>query len=125
MGNCLSKLRYELDSTEKTQVLVTIITDGYENASREYSLRMIHNLVKDLKAQGWVFAYIGANQDVDKVAKSFDIDNKMSFEADDEGSRFMAQKLNVSRTAFYDKLSKSLHDVTVNLKERFFEDDEV
>ena len=124
MGISLSKLRYTLNEKEKSQVLVTIITDGYENASTEFSGTMIKKLVSRLKSQGWVFVYIGANQDVDEVADSLSIENKLLFSADSEGSRKMSRKLSEQRTVFYCKLSKSLFDNEVDLSNRFFEDDE-
>ena len=124
MGISLSKLRYQLDEQGQNQVLVTVITDGYENASKEYSGKMIKNLVRDLKALGWVFAYIGANQDVDAVADSMSIDNRMCFEANYEGSRTMANKLSKSRMSFYNKLSQSLFDDEVNLQKDFFVDED-
>ena len=49
-------------------VLVTVITDGYENASHVYTAEMIKELVDSLTAHGWVFTYIGANQDSEKTA---------------------------------------------------------
>jgi len=122
MGLSLSKLRYKLDDSEKNQALVTVITDGYENASKEYTGKMINSLVKDLKALGWVFAYIGANQDVDEVAASMSIDNCMCFEADEQGSKTMAKKLSQSRTNFYNKVSESIFDEKINLQEDFFEE---
>jgi Mg-chelatase subunit ChlD len=124
MGITLSKLRYQLDKNEKTQVLVTIITDGYENASREYSGKMIKNLVSDLKEAGWVFAYIGANQDVDKVADAMSIDNRLCYEANDEGTVKMGRGLSASRKGFYAKLSESFFDDKVDLQKNFFIDEE-
>jgi hypothetical protein len=123
MGISLSKLRYKLDKKKRNQVLVTVITDGYENASGEYSGKMIKNLVTDLKSLGWVFAYIGANQDADEVADSMSIDNRMCFEATIEGSRRMAKKLSASRSHFCEKLSQSLFNDEVDLQKDFFEDE--
>lgn len=120
MGNCLTKLRYQLDKNETHQVLVTIITDGYENASKEYSASMIRNLVNDLKSIGWVFAYIGANQDVESVAESISIENRLSFQADDKGSRKMSKKLAKSRMRFYDKIAERDPKGDINLQQGFF-----
>ena len=39
MGRTLTKLERELKEDENHSVLVTVITDGYENDSREYDLR--------------------------------------------------------------------------------------
>lgn len=120
MGMSLSKLRYQLDENEKNQVLVTIITDGYENASREYSGKMIKQMVRDLKSQGWVFAYIGANQNVEEVAETIAVDNAMCFEADEQGYREMSHKLSRSRATFYSRVSQSIMDEKIDLQEDFF-----
>ena len=50
---------------EGDSVLVTIITDGYENASREYNLSMVKNLINKLKEQNWTFTFIGTD-DLDR-----------------------------------------------------------
>jgi uncharacterized protein YegL len=81
MGQSLSKLRQVLAATGAAdyQVLVTVLTDGEENASKEYSRPMIRQLVEQLKEQGWTFAYIGANHDVDQAADGLAIGNKLAF----------------------------------------------
>lgn len=45
-------------TTEDDSVLVTIITDGEENCSEEYSLKMIKNLIEKLKKQNWTFTFL-------------------------------------------------------------------
>ncbi|MDQ0851168.1 uncharacterized protein YegL [Arthrobacter sp. B3I9] len=45
-------------------VLVTVLTDGQENSSREASGAMVKALVERQQKQwGWQFTYLGANQD--------------------------------------------------------------
>ncbi|MDR3341125.1 MAG: VWA domain-containing protein [Candidatus Symbiothrix sp.] len=124
MGNSLSKLRYQLDSKEKNQVLVTIITDGYENASKEYTGKMIKNLVEELKALGWVFTYIGANQDVDAVADSISVDNRLRFDADKRGINLAMKTEHFYRQKFYNKVSMKLFDEKVDLSTGFFDDED-
>jgi hypothetical protein len=50
-------------STPPEHKLVTIITDGLENASRDWTRQRVFNLVKKMEEQGWVIVYLGANQD--------------------------------------------------------------
>lgn len=100
MGISLNALRKKVAKGDK--VLVTIVTDGYENASQEYSCAAIKALVEELKAEGWVFAYLGANQDAEKVAFSMSIDNAMSWKSTREGTAHMSRKLNNSRAIWYD-----------------------
>ena len=78
--NDLERLIYEDD-----RVLVTIITDGLENASTEYSGRTIKTLIDRLREKGWVIGYIGANQDAIEVARDLHISNSINFEATPEG----------------------------------------
>ena len=62
MGISLNALRKKV--VDEDIALVTIVTDGYENTSNEYSGKSIKSLVDELKGKGWVFAYIGTNQEV-------------------------------------------------------------
>lgn len=56
---------------DNQNVLVVIITDGGENASREYKLDAIRQLISDRQAKGWTFVYLGANQDAWQVGSTF------------------------------------------------------
>jgi hypothetical protein len=121
MGKTLSGLRRRLTGEVQSQALVTIITDGYENASREYTGKMIKQMVEELKALGWVFVYIGANQDVDAVADAIAINNRMAFDANPSNTIDMMCKEREAREEFYCKVSKKAMGDDVNLFEDFFE----
>jgi len=104
MGQSLNELRNHVG--EDDVVLVTIITDGMENASREYSGHDIKKLVACLKAKGWVFAYIGTNQDVDAVADDLGIQSRMKYDYSGEGVACMCRVESRSRKSFFDRLSR-------------------
>jgi methanogenic corrinoid protein MtbC1 len=106
MGLSVNALRKKVAEIDK--VLVTVVTDGYENASKEYSGKAIKALVDELKANGWVFAYIGANQDVEAVAASISITNTLNFEATCAGTTVMSKKLRSSRSHWFDKIARGL-----------------
>ena len=106
MGNALTKLRDEVE--ENDAVLVTVITDGYENASNEYDGRVIKSLVKSLKSNGWLFTYIGANQDVDKVAATIAITNTLSFSANAAGTREMFERETKAKTRWFNRLGDGI-----------------
>ncbi len=75
------------------EALVTIITDGYENASHEFSLEMIKNLIEKLKEQNWTFTLIGTdNLDVESMAQAMAIDEHMEFTEDAEGTISMFER---------------------------------
>lgn len=103
MGMSLNVLRKSVADVDT--VLVTIVTDGYENSSREYDGKAIKALVDELKAKGWVFAYIGANHDVESAAINISITNVMSFEASDSGVRSMNRKMACARSRFFDRIA--------------------
>ena len=54
-----------------------------------------------LHSQGWIFAYIGANQDVEKVASSMGIRNSLCFEATPEGTKEMFKMESESRNELF------------------------
>lgn len=88
-------------------VLVTVITDGLENASHWYTAEHIKKLVDDLSAKGWVFTYIGANQDSEQTASGLGIHSAMDFEASEVGTGMMFDKMRSSRRAYYKKVRHS------------------
>ncbi len=60
-------------------VSVTIITDGYENASKEYRWEAVQKMIREQREKySWVFSFIGANIDVEKTSDDLGIDRKMS-----------------------------------------------
>ncbi len=83
IGSSVAKLRKEIKSQKDCSVLVTILTDGEENDSKEYTGAAVKKLVGELKKHGWTFTYIGANHDVERVAFSLSISNSLKFEAND------------------------------------------
>lgn len=60
-------------------VVVTIITDGYENASVEYAYPQIKEMITHQREKyNWVFTFIGANIDTMEVSGNLGIDPKLS-----------------------------------------------
>ena len=85
IGFSIYKLKQVLENVKEYNVLVTIMTDGEENASKEYSGLAIKELIEELKQKRWTFTYIGAEHDVTKSANTISISNVMTFEKN-EGS---------------------------------------
>lgn len=79
MGESLSKLQLLTDKEQDYNVLVTILTDGMENASKEYNGASIKKMVDELSLKNWTFTYIGADHDVESFAASISIKNTMRF----------------------------------------------
>lgn len=109
--------------TNGDKVLVTVVTDGYENASKEYSGQAIKALVDELKSKGWVFAYIGANHDVESVAATISITNVMNFEASKDGAQYMSRRVADSRSRWFEKISRGVSHAVEDNSDFFSEDD--
>lgn len=121
MGFTLNGMRKYVQDIEDAVVLVTIITDGLENASKEYRLDSIKSLVEQLKKEGWSFTYMGANQDALEVAASMSIRNSRNFDYNDEGTRQMMDKDCATRMNFFSRLAsyKEEHPEENVNKERY------
>lgn len=122
MGLSLNHLRAKVNDEDK--VLVTIITDGEENSSTEYNSAAIKALVDSLKEKGWVFAYIGANQDVLKVAQTISVTNVMNFSSTDFGTTSAIASLRKSRDRMFSRIADGVFDSISENANFFSEDDE-
>ena len=122
MGEMISELKRKV--TLEDRVLVTVITDGYENASIHWNGPQIKSLVEELRHQGWTFTYIGANQDVEAVAGSMGIRNTLSFDTTDEGTKEMFQKDIIARLRMVKgfKLSAMKGDKCLEEKDDYFKE---
>lgn len=124
MGTCISELQQKV--THGDRVLVTIITDGYENASRTWSGHQIKSLVQELRQMGWTFTYIGADQDVEKVAGEIGVQNSLRFSANAEETDAMFEKERRSRSKFYSKVCCEMASPFASMVETndYFADDD-
>ena len=104
IGIAIAKLNAQ--TSEKDNVLVTIITDGEENSSEEYNLHMVKTLISKMKKQGWTFTLIGTdNLDVEGMAGSMNIDNHLAFTQDEQGTQMMFARENRARMRFNESIS--------------------
>ena len=99
MGQGISKVNAQIADGE--HVLVTVITDGEENSSMEWTLKMIRTMIEKLKKQHWTFTLIGTdNLDVETMAHNFAIEEHLEFRQDDEGTKAMFARERRSRERY-------------------------
>lgn len=82
--------KYAPDSEIPSKTMVVIITDGHENASREYTLPKVKAMIERQKEKyGWEFLFLGANIDAISTAAEFGIvpDRAVTYAADNVGTR--------------------------------------
>lgn len=92
------------------KVMFVIITDGMENASREYSYSQVKRMIAHEKeAYGWEFIFLGANIDADEVAGRYGIHRSraVNYHADAQGIKKTYESINeaVSDVRYSKKIS--------------------
>ncbi|HNT48296.1 MAG TPA: VWA domain-containing protein [Bacteroidales bacterium] len=97
MGYAITKLKLHLMNKTDYHVLVTVFTDGEENASEEYQAQAIKKLVEELKQQHWTFTYIGTDHDVLHAGTSISITNTITFNKNEDGVKDLFLKEKTAR----------------------------
>lgn len=110
VGSTLIDLRAVASTHPDSTAIVTIITDGMENASRHYTFEQVASLISQLKEIGWTFNFIGANIDVEAISKKMSIDNAMAFESSQAGTQKMWTNFRDSMEAHEEKRIKAERD---------------
>lgn len=85
MGVSISRMMEDVDTLSEYGVMVTIISDGLENASRFYSKTLISWMVNELSEKGWSFSYMGTDEEVMEQAIRLNIDSVHYFQQTDSG----------------------------------------
>lgn len=74
MGRGINDLERTLagmpESHRPSRVVLVIITDGQENASREFSRPVIEKMIKEKQAEDWQFVFLSA--DLDAIGEALD-----------------------------------------------------
>ena len=107
MGATLTDLKRKLENEKFAVGSVTIITDGYENSSVQYSLNQIVKMISQLKEMGWNFNFIGANIDVQKTAEDLKIDNYLAFEQTEEGTKGLFDDVSSAQVRYCKRIAES------------------
>ena len=105
IGTTISHVHALKAKEENSLAIVTIITDGYENASHEYSHTAIRSLIESYKEEGWQFTYIGAEHEVEQVAFSLNIDHSLQFDKTEAGTQAMFAHERRSRGQWLSKMN--------------------
>lgn len=78
VGRAINETSKFIDDNKRdnSQVIFTVMTDGMENYSNEFSIPQIQNMIKEKEKLGWQFTYLGANHDVWAVAHKFGLKSR-------------------------------------------------
>ena len=109
VGNTIQSIGQKLANMPEEErpgnVVVTIITDGMENDSREFNWEQIQSMIKEQREKySWIFTFIGANIDVMDISQRMGIDSRLakSYTASKDGTgsvyKAMSMTLGASRS---------------------------
>lgn len=112
VGKTINKLvrvqRHTADDEKAGNVMFVIITDGMENASREYNYDKVNNMISHQKNRyGWEFVFLGANIDAVATAERFGISKERAtnYNPDSQGT-----------TLNYEVISETVSTIRANRK---------
>ena len=105
IGASVMAINRKVEGIDDPAVIVTIITDGEENASVEWSGLAIKKLIDERKEEGWMFSYIGADHDVEQVAATISITNTVVWTKTAEGTEAMIDNENMARERYFEKMA--------------------
>ena len=89
--------RQTSDDLRADKVMFVIITDGMENASREYNFEKVKTMIQHEKEKyGWEFVFLGANMDAVSAAADIGISSNRSanYNPDKMGTRLNYEAIN-------------------------------
>ena len=107
IGRTIQKLvsvqRNTAEEYRADNLMFVIITDGAENASREYSFQKVKAMIEHEKEKyGWEFVFLGANMDAVETAGRFGIsaDRAVDYVPDGAGTELNFQMMSEAVATF-------------------------
>ena len=104
MGQSLTRLHNRIKKDADASAVVTVLTDGLENASREWRADALRRLIEQLKEEGWSFSYMGSAHNVKEVTDLLAIENVVEFSHDNLGAGSTWGRESSSRRAYFGKM---------------------
>lgn len=105
VGVSLTKLKGRIKDDENATGVVTILTDGMENASEEWRADALRELIEQLTEEGWTFSYMGSAHDVKSVTDLLSIKNVIEFSHDVRGTSNTWDREMSSKMNYYERMS--------------------
>lgn len=72
LGNACAKMERDIEDGDR--VIVSVVSDGWENASKEWKPEGVKELVQRLSKRNWTFLHLGARQNLGEVAARYGYD---------------------------------------------------
>lgn len=121
MGQSITALHNHIKDDDDASAVVTVLTDGYENASREWTGDALKALIEQLTQEGWSFSYMGSNHDVKQVSFNLSINNVVEFSHDVDGTSNTWARENSAKRNYYRKMDEEYRSGRRHSKEEWIE----
>lgn len=108
IGRAVNRVRADLGDRKDTAVVLTILTDGDENASKEFTTAQIKALLTEVQEKDkWTVTYIGANQNLAATRANYNLSpsNMVSYTSNAAGTTAVFNKLREARSSNTAKLN--------------------
>ena len=82
--------------------IVVIVTDGYENSSREFSGKMLFDLIETRKGRAWAFVFLGADETTFEEGEAMGVSsaNTAQWDATREGTAAMFANVSQATSSY-------------------------
>lgn len=80
MNDAIGKALTELEEKNPAKAIITILTDGIENASKEYTAAQVKEKIKAAEDRGWEVIFLAANIDAFAAGGSLGISRGNTYE---------------------------------------------
>ena len=121
MGKSLTELYKYIKDDEDATAVVTVLTDGYENASRKWSGDELKDFIEKLTHEGWSFSYMGSEHDVKQVSFNLSINNVIEFNHDVDGVGSSWDRESSAKINYFRKMDKEYRHGRRQSKEEWLE----
>jgi Mg-chelatase subunit ChlD len=105
MNDAIGRAVNDLISRNPEKAIICILTDGMENASKEFTTPQIKELMKTVESKGWEVVYLAANQDAFSEGSIRGITNNINFAATSKGIRDAYATMNTTATTYRTNLN--------------------
>lgn len=112
MGISLTKIHKITKGDPRRLGSVTVVTDGLENASREWNAKKLRDFICQLKEEGWTFSYMGSAHDVKDVTDLLSIENFVEFSHDVRGTSGAWGRERSAKEKYFRQMEKVCYECT-------------
>ena len=100
--DAIGKTVTEFKAPEGAKVMVSITTDGLENASQEFRKNTIKKIIEEKQKEGWEFIFVGANMDSVSEAETIGIrrDRAANYSQAEGGTRTLFKGISKTLSSY-------------------------